>query len=302
MSIRLKVSLFLLVLGVAMLSAVAITSYGLRVEHAKQDAEAKAQVVLGYMASMRGHLVEVQRPLLTRLLAKERFFPDLQSGATIIRRVSERFVTDFPDYHVKLASLDPFVAKNEADRFEASLLARFEAEKTTDLLEGIIQRNGNPTYYTAKAMPIRSRCLRCHGDPAKAPKDIREAYGTRRGYNKKLGHVYGATVIYVPLKRQIAAARRGALLITAIGGGALALLLVGIWVFLGRVIFRPLEVAVARVDEISLGENLNQKMTVKRKDEIGAVNRSVERLRVSMVKTLTLHDINNKINQLGITV
>ena len=59
------------------------------------------------------------------------------------------------------------------------------------------------------------------------------------------------------------------------------------------VIFRPLAVAVARVDEISLGENLNQKMTVKRKDEIGAVNRSVERLRVSMVKTLTLHEVDD---------
>ena len=55
--------------------------------------------------------------------------------------------------------------------------------------------------YLVSSRPSISResCLICHGNPADAPKEITDRYGTGSGFNYNVGEVVGASVVGVPI-------------------------------------------------------------------------------------------------------
>jgi HAMP domain-containing protein len=280
----------LTLVGAVLLGTLGVASYRLSKAQAIDEAKSKAKLVAEYMASTRNYLVLVQRPLLKEILESDRFYPELLSGAAVVRGVSERFTSTYPDYLFKQTSLDPFVPENRATDSEREIIEVFRKNKTRRTIEGVTKLRGKTAFFQATRMQLKKKCLRCHGDPAKAPKDIVEIYGTESGFGKKAPDVAGALMVYVPLESALEAARGSAVRISAIGGGLVLVVVLLFWAYLGRSVFRPVEKLTDRVEKLSLGESIEDPMAVDRHDEIGALSKAVERLRVSVVKLIGSDD------------
>lgn len=57
-----------------------------------------------------------------------------------------------------------------------------------------------------RAETMEESCLRCHGDPAKAPADLVKVYGEDRSFQRKVGEAVSAISIRIPLSTAYAQA------------------------------------------------------------------------------------------------
>jgi HAMP domain-containing protein len=165
---------------------------------------------------------------------------------------------------------------------------KFQANPKKKELVGTTTHKGELYYYTSSPIKMGGDCLECHLDPARAPKDLVEMYGTA-GFdaNYKAGEIFAAYVVYVPLAPAVAAAKKQALILFAAGGTMLLLGLLFIYVFLDQRVVKPIMELVSRTEEVSVGRHLDKSlMSAKMKDEVEALARSIDRLRISLVKML----------------
>ncbi len=288
MGIRLKfvsvigclVALAMLVLGVA--------SYKFSMNNAMDEAKHKGQLIANYIVSSRKYFHDVQRPLINEILEEDRFYPELMSEFVIVKETWDLLKDDLPGYEFKQATLNPLLPSNKANESETTIIKNFQENQDLTRLEGILKREGEKYFFLAKPIKVDStQCLRCHGDPKKAPKDQVEIYGTESGYHWKMGDILSADVIYIPMKQALASVTWSAMVIFLTGIGILTLALLGIWFFLNSAIVSPILALSKRTEEISLGDNLETPIELTaNKDEIGSLAQSIDRLRISMDKML----------------
>lgn len=287
MSIRIR---FLLLIGVLSLLAtigIAFASYQFSLNNAVEEAKSKGKLVLDYLDSQRQYFKQHMRPKVFEILPKERFIPELQSGFTVTRGVSDEFHKINPDYVFKQASLDPLHLANKADKDDLKIIDTFKKQPNKKLDEGSITKNGKPYYFYAKPIKIESpKCLRCHGDPTTAPKEQIEIYGSEHGYNWELGDIASAYIVYVPLQKAIGLAKKSAFNLVAIGAVSIAVMMLILWIFFSMYVIKPITMLEQRATEISLGKNLSEAIATPSNDEIGSLARSVDRLRISVEKML----------------
>lgn len=295
LGIRAKFIIMMAGLGVLALGFMGYGAYDFSMQNAMKEADTKAKIVEAYVKAGRSYFMTEQRPLLNALLEEDRFFPVLQSSFGITRQILDRIQEkSLQGFQFKQASLVPHHQPNKADLFEQKIIEKFAVEKVRELT-GTIEKNGEPFYYRAR--PIRmagKNCLRCHKDPADAPKDLIEAYGTD-GFDKnfKTGDIFAAYMIYVPLGPAMEAAKRQAVVLFAVGGSIMIIGLLVIYFFLDIRIVKPLLELSSRTQEVSVGRNLEKTlMSGKMKDEVETLARSVDRLRISLLKMLKRRNSN----------
>ena len=150
-------------------------------------------------------------------------------------------------------------------------------------------KDGQPYYYRARPIKMAGKgCISCHKDPATAPKDLIEVYGTV-GFDAsfKTGDIFAAYMVYVPLAPAVTAAIEQAVVLFAGGASIMVLGLLFIYIFLDKRIVKPLMELNSRTQEVSVGRNLDKSlMSSKMKDEVETLARSIDRLRISLVKML----------------
>ena len=152
--------------------------------------------------------------------------------------------------------------------------------------EGVIDKNGTSYFYYAEPIKVGRNCLRCHGDPADAPKAVTDRYGTENGYHWKADTVAAAYVIYVPIQDALNKAKKAAVTLVSIGAGGILVLMLIIWFFFSQYVVKPISTLERRATEISLGKNLGRPIDISSKDEIGTLARAVDRLRISVDRML----------------
>jgi HAMP domain-containing protein len=289
MGIRAK---FIWIIGVASFlgtGVIGVASYNFSTRQAMNEAKSKGQIIFNYILASRNYFKDHQRALVMELVEEDRFYPELMSGFVMTRGTWDLFKKELKGYDFKQATLDPLYPANRADEQEVKIINIFRERSDLSRLEGIVERGGEKFHYMA--LPVRvddKSCLRCHGDPAQAPKDQVEIYGKDHGYRWQLGDTVSAYMVYVSVEEALAEARRSALSLFLIGMGCLLVVLVSIWLFLDRSVVTPIQHLNRRAEEISLGKNLGEKVALGRKDEIGALSKAVERLRISMEKLLKM--------------
>ena len=286
MSIRVR---FIVVIGVLSLVAsviLAYVSYQFSVKNAMADARTQGAIVFNMIDSSRMYFKKSQRPLIAELVEDDRFYPEIMSGFVMTRGMWEIFEKRFPGYKFKQATLDPLYPPNKADAGEKELIQFFEKDKGKKNTEGIIEKGGKQYYYFARPIAVDEKCLRCHGTPDEAPKDQVEIYGTENGYDWRAGQVVSASVVYVPLDSAMAAAKKSATSLFAMGAAGIVLLMGVIWFFLSSGVVTPLANLQKKTTQISLGKDLNEEVGVSRKDEIGDLAKAIDRLRISTAKLL----------------
>jgi hypothetical protein len=274
------------VLASCAILAVGVASYELSKRSALRDAKEKGRIIFLTMEAIQNNFMGSQRPLLLQVVEKDRFYPELMSGAVITRMVWDLLDKKLGSYQFKQAALDPRWTPNKADEHETGMIQAFRSDPALKTQEGLVERKGEPFYYFATRRNTAKGCLQCHGEAASAPKDQLEIYGAERGYKWKEGDVNAAFVVYVPIGEALAEARGNAWRLLGVAAGVLALALVGIWLSLDRSVVAPIVALTERTEGISLARNLEAKVVTAAKGEIATLAHAIERLRVSMVKVL----------------
>ena len=282
---------FLIMMGILSLLAVIAmgwASYNFSRKAAMDEAANKAEIIFKYLMAQRQFYKKDQAPLISELVEKDRFYPSLMSGFVATRKTFDYFNNKMPGFMLKYASTNPLLESNRADKEELGLIKKFKAKPTMKEMKGTLTKNGIDFYYHAIPMKVDSKkCLTCHGDPADAPKDQVEIYGSTQGYHWKMGDTASTLVVYIPISGAIAQAKQTALILLGIGAGGLLFTMLVIGVFLEKGVVEPIEKLNTRTEEISLGKNLDQPLPIKSKDEIGTLARAIDRLRISVARMLS---------------
>jgi HAMP domain-containing protein len=273
-------------LAVLTIVAVGAASYALSWRAALRDAKEKGRIIFLTMEAIQTNFTGAQRPLLLQVVEKDRFYPELMSGAVITRMVWDLLDKGLPGYQFKQAAVDPRWPPNKADEHETGIIQTFRSDAALKTQEGLVEKRGEPFYWLATRRNAAKGCLQCHSEAATAPKDQVEIYGGERGYHRKEGDVAAAFVVYVPLGQARSQAWSNALRLLGVAGLGLVLALGAIWLLLDRQVVRPIVALATQTDGISLGRNLDEKVAVPATGEIAVLGRAIERLRVTIVKVL----------------
>lgn len=288
MGIRTRSIIVIGALGLIAIIAIGFTGYKLSVDNALDEARIKSNIILNYAMATKNYMKEVQKPLVKELVEADRFYPELMSGFVSARGTFERFNKTYPGYIFKQATVDPLNPYNKADPSELQIIDRFRGNPSLKSLEGQTLRNGEEVFYFAQPVKIDSKnCLRCHGNPADAPKDQVEIYGDVDGYNWNVNDTVAAFMIYIPTADAMAAAKRQSVTLMLTAAGGILLMLMGIWFFLDRTVVLPIVKLAEKTESFSLGENLDEPIVHNSKNEIGALAHAIERLRISLSKLLS---------------
>ncbi len=270
---------------------VAIGSYFFTVQRAKEEAKEKATMVLSFLDATRKYMKEVQKPIVTKIVGKDRFYPDLMSGFVASRNIFERFSKVLPAYKFKQATIDPLNPKNKADEKEIELIREFKKNPNLSIKEGNITKNGVRYFYIARPIRVESKkCLRCHGDPKDAPEDQVRMYGDKNGYHWEEGDTVASYIVYIPMQKALAKAKSASVSLAGIGGALVLVTIAVIWFFLNKGVVGPLMFLSAKAEEISMGKDLEKNLgeVAQKKDEIGALAKAIDRLRLSILKIMKM--------------
>lgn len=191
----------------AILSSLVIGSgyYWLTNKRSMENVELKAEFVQSYLASSNAFFKEHQKTALLELLGADTFYPELTLGFMVTRMTWEIFKKKNPDTSLdfSLAALNPLNTKNLANQDERDIITVFNNNPSLPKQKGTVTKDGLSHFFLAT--PIRvwnEKCLRCHGDPADAPRFQVEMYGTEHGYNWELEQVVGSRIVYVNIDEE----------------------------------------------------------------------------------------------------
>lgn len=97
---------------------------------------------------------------------------------------------------------------NAPDDFETRAINAFKQNKDLKFFEGFegqnyrylkfTERFAGQNYRYARPILVKKGCLKCHGDPKNAPKEVIEKYGDQKAFGYKVGQVRGIVSVNLP--------------------------------------------------------------------------------------------------------
>jgi HAMP domain-containing protein len=168
-------------------------------------------------------------------------------------------------------------AANKPDAWETEAISAIKnlgQDEYIQLLDG--------RYRYARKIVHAASCVACHGDPATAPRDVTEQYGTERGYGFKVGDVAGIISVSLPAEPLLAASFG---VLGPIEIGLIVLAFVMLYVFMHFGVAKPIRKLTHDAHLISLGKPVQLDLTgvsQKSRNELGQLALAISRLRTSM--------------------
>ena len=288
MGIRSRFIVIIAVLSLLATIAIGYTSYMLSRQSAIAEAKSKGEIIYNYIQASGTFFGKYQYPLIMEENTdRDLFVPELMSKFVVNRMEFEIFQETLEGYLFKQATLDPLWPDNKADKEEEKVIAYFANNKDSMKKQGVMEKNGENYFYTARPIRIeKAFCLTCHGDPADAPGDQRDIYGTENGYNWTMGSTVGTSIVYISISKAMEDAKQSAIKIFSVGIACLLITIVCIWVFLDRSVVAPIIRLSSSAKDISIGKNLCDSIHTDSTDEIGGLANSIDRMRISVNKLL----------------
>lgn len=198
------------------------------------EGEKQIQNILLTHKAIHIFVEKVQKPEIYRLkeggqLYSDYFSPKLLSRTYIARGIQEYFSQErekigLPRLYFKMASDDPRNEKNVADALELELLHRMRSGELAKYSEMVKVDGHYSLYYAIPVDKTVASCLRCHGEPQTAPREMLAQYGETRAFHAVEGDIRALISIRVPLDAQIKAAHL-VFVRLSVGAGFLLLLL-----------------------------------------------------------------------------
>ncbi|MBC8413407.1 response regulator [bacterium] len=226
--------------------------YNQAINEAEKDIE---DALLTHRA-IHSFVEEVQKPEIYRLkkegkLYEDYFAPELLSFTYIARSIKEylngeRGKAGIEEVYFKLAASNPRNILNAADETELKLLEQLNAGKITEYKDLYEQDGKKYLYYVKPLTPNKESCMRCHSDPALAPKEMIESYGDVYGFGEKVGFIRAMMSIRIPLDRWFVSGRQTTLLLSGITFLIMSSILATILLFIRRSDHHQVELEAAK--------------------------------------------------------
>ncbi len=166
---------------------------------------------------------------------------------------------------------------NKPDPWEAEAISAIKNRGQDEYIQIIDGR-----YRYARKIVHAASCVGCHGDPATAPRDVTEQYGTVRAYGYKVGDVAGIISVSLPAEPLLAASFG---VLGPIEIGLIVLAFVMLYVFMHFGVARPIRKLTRDAHMISLGKPVEldlASVSQKSRNELGQLALAIGRLRASM--------------------
>ena len=277
-------------LGLAAMMAVAgIFFVGLLQQYLRealeQEARGKAQVILRGVESLHAYVQDNLRPAITGVMLDDKDLLEAMSCTALARAaMGPGGASAGADYRFRRVAIGARSPDLEATGLERDFILRFQDEPARQWSEAFVSESGQEFLVMAQPVRYQGFCLRCHGDPARAPRDLVEAYGPERGFNRQEGELAGAHIVSLPMqgkKAQIRGATLGFVLMFSLGA---LILFSSIYVFFNRLVVHNLRRALT-----VMGRHLPEAVAAPRpsngprsSDEIEQMLGSMERFAQSL--------------------
>ena len=153
---------------------------------------------LNFDLAIRDYVAEKVRPITLSLVPEGKFMPETMSTSFVARNIFEKVRKTFPDYIIKFSSDNPRNPVNKAGSEELNMIKYFNDNPGEKIWTGEITMGGKQYFANFSAMRMEKPCLRCHGDPADAPVELIERYGSTASFHLPLGKIVGLDTIAIP--------------------------------------------------------------------------------------------------------
>lgn len=240
----------------------------------------KARLLLTTMESSRSFTSKVIKPALYKAMPG-RFITEGMSSSFGARNIFERIRKTYPQYYFKHAAPHPRNPINQADAFELSIIKKFSDDPDLKEWKGYRTRGEEEEYSIMKPIVAEQRCMRCHSDPALAPRELLDRYGDKNGFDRSVGEVIGTLTISVPVSVVIDKARNNTLLFIGVVVLFFVLLALIVNIFFSKMVLRPIKYLADNADEISLGK-LDTQINTSGGDEIAKLAKAFDRMKISI--------------------
>ena len=156
-------------------------------------------------------------------------------------------------------------------------------------MSGVRQTPRGPSLYIASPIKITNEpCLTCHSTPAAAPASMIALYGDANGFGWKLNDIVGAQIVSVPMSVPQQRALRTFYTFMASLCALFLVLYVVLNLVLTRTVIKPVADLAVAADRVSTGDFGVAEFPERRRDEIGRLAVSFNRMRRSLEQAIKM--------------
>jgi len=248
-----------------------------------EDANEKTLVIMTQIGAVGDYIKNTLRPRMFEVLPyvnnKDEFILEAMSTTHVTQEVMRRFNSDLKDYVYRRVSNNPLNPQNRADSLHSGMIRYFQKNKDQKSWNGIIKIEGKEFLIRARAIIAERGCLRCHGDPSRAPRGLIKKYGVKSGFGWREGDTIGVESVTIPLDVALGQIKGIAIATFIFGSTTLLFLFISLQGAFWSLVSRPLNKLTTVFEGIVKGtEPLNQNLPITTGDEIGELTASFNQM------------------------
>ncbi len=258
-----------------------IGTYFIATRDAVEQSLQNARILMEKASAIETYTSDSVAPFLQQKMKLEFLpsaIPPLAAQANL--RVKDR---KFAEYTYREPTLNPTNPGDKAKDWEADIISEFRDHREKSELVVTRETAAGPFLTLARPLKVSSEdCLLCHSTAEKAPPTMTALYGIQNGFGWKLGEIVGAQVVSMPRATSLGRPRSTFFLIFGLLAGTLIIVIGVVYLLLGFIVIRPVKDISQKASEISLGRLTAAELADRRRDEIGSLAASFNRMRRSL--------------------
>ncbi len=238
----------------------------------------KTDILFAHIQATVNYVRRVLRPRLFHVLPRDKFIKEAMSVSILNKGIMSEFRKNFPSFQYRRVAINPLNPENSPTEFELRLIRNFRERKLLEY-RGVIKRRGLRYYVHARPVVVEKECLNCHGRPEDAPPEIIKTYGTRGGFNRKLGEIIGVESITIPLGDTFSQIQGLVFSIFIMGIFGMMFLFLALNYYINILAVSPIKSMSRYFRSVVEGkEPLKAPLIVRTKDEIGELAHSFKQM------------------------
>lgn len=202
----------------------------------EREAREKASLILSQVGAVQGYVRITLRPAMYRILPENQFVLEAMSTSYITRFIMSDLNLAKEAFTYRRVGIGARNPDYEARPLERQLIRRFEADPKLVHVEEFVELEGERHFITAQPQRFEAACLHCHGDPDKAPRELIERYGDKRGFGRKVGQLAGIDMVSLKVERDVGGIRDTTASFALLFAGGILVMFLGIQGFFHRLV------------------------------------------------------------------
>lgn len=202
----------------------------------EREAREKASLILSQVGAVQGYVRITLRPAMYRILPENQFVLEAMSTSYITRFIMSDLNLAKEAFTYRRVGVGARNPDYEARPLERELIRRFEADPKLVHVEEFVELDGARHFVTAQPQRFEAACLHCHGDPDKAPRELIERYGDKRGFGRRVGQLAGIDMVSLKVERDVGGIRDATASFALLFAGGILVMFLGIQGFFHRLV------------------------------------------------------------------